>query len=147
MTKYQQFLNSAEIISEDLFNDVINSLPECDIESISFDDTMCLDSQDYIAECIISEILDNWKYAFAEDVDFENKTFSLCDVDSLEDLEEIKNTFDKWTISNYDELYEEIVNDQEENNEYENKMTLFKSYMDDISYEDLKKFLNNYDKK
>lgn len=147
MTKYQQFLNSAEIISEDLFNDIINSLPECDIECISFDDTTFLNSQDYIAECIISEILDNWRYAFVEDVDFENKTFSLADVDSLEDLEEIKNTFDKWTISNYDELYKSIVSDQEENNEYENKMSLFKSYIDDIPYEDLKKFLNNYDKK
>ena len=113
MTKYQEFLNSAEIISEELFNNIINSLPECDITDVTFD-AYNLDSLDEISRCIIDSILNRWDYVYVDDLDFENKTFSLNDVESLEDLEEIKNFFSKWTITNYDELKETIIESEEE---------------------------------
>ena len=116
MTKYQEFLNGAyqeflnrvEIIPEDLFNDIVNNLPEIEISNIDFTNLYEFNSQDNISELIINEILRDWNYCNCYNVDFENKTFELEDVDSLEDLEKIKNIFNKWTISNYDTIKEEL---------------------------------------
>ena len=107
MTKYQQFLNKLHIIPEDLFNDIIKSLPEVNIDDVEFE-VFDADSLNYVANSIISSILYNWNYVFPDCVDVENKTMELCDVESLKDLEEIKNTFTKWTIINYDELVKEL---------------------------------------
>ena len=114
MTKYQEFLNSAGIIPEDLFNEIINSLSNIDIGDIDFSDLYELGSCDEISERIINYKLNDWYYCYSENINFENKTFELYDVESLEDLEEIKNFFNKWTITNYDELKEIITESEEE---------------------------------
>jgi hypothetical protein len=43
MTKYQEFLNTAGIISEDLFNEIVNSLPEYDSNKVDFSNIYMLD--------------------------------------------------------------------------------------------------------
>ena len=142
MTKYQQFLESIGVIPEDSFNEVINSLPEVDIDLIDFELDEA-DSLDNIAEQIITYILQDWAFVYIENVDFENKTFSLEDVDSLEDLEEIKNTFTKWTITNYDDIVEQLKEEEKESEEDKE----FKSFLNEIRYkanvEQLRKFIDS----
>ena len=114
MTKYQEFLNSARIIPEDLFNEIVNSLPNIDIADIDFSDLYELDSCDEISEYIINYKLNDWNYCYSENTNFENKTFELNDVEFSEDLEEIKNFFNKWTIANYEELKRDIEEKEKE---------------------------------
>ena len=143
MTKYQEFLEQSCIISEDLFNEVVNSLPEYNIKDTAFDTLYEYNSQDEIASEIISSILLKWHCVTCEDVDFEKRIFTLIDVESLEDLEEIKNTFSKWTISNYEECREMLLSYQEE----KNKKELIDNFdLSRIPLKDLKEFLNKYDK-
>jgi hypothetical protein len=144
MTKYQEFLNSVGIISEDLFDEIVNSLPNIDIIDIDFSDLYGLGSCDEISEYIINYKLNDWNYCYSENIDFENKTFELCDVESLEDLEEIKNFFSKWTITNYDELKETITESEEEDKKRDKIDKLIQEIRykcDDI--DKLEKFVNS----
>ena len=143
MTKYQEFLESARVITEDLFNEVVNSLPECDLTKIAFDEMYDLDSQDEIAEMIINFILSDWNYVTSEEVNFEQKTFQLTDVECYKDLEEIVKLFSEWTITNYDEIKEWSL-EQEKNKE---KDILIHNYdFSNIPLEDIKEFLKKYEK-
>lgn len=142
MTKYQQFLDSLDIIQEDLFNEIIENLPEVDINLIRFDidDSYSVDG---ISMQIITHILESWSYVYVEDVDFENKTFELYDCTSLEDLEEIKNTFSNWTIINYDDIVEELkseIEENEKNMEFENLINIIR-YKANV--EQLKSFVDS----
>ena len=128
MTKYQQFLESIDIIPEDLFNKVIDSLPEVDIDLIDFELNEA-DSLDDIVNQIITYILQDWDCVYVDSLDFENKTFSLEDVQSLNDLNEIKEVFSKWTISNYDELKEDLEKEvqlSKEEKEFDNLINTIK---------------------
>jgi hypothetical protein len=142
MTKYQEFLNKANIISEDLFNDIINSLPDFDMEDTEMDNLFDYNSQDEIAAEIIATILQNWNYVTCENVDFERRTFDVCDVDSREDLEEIKSTFSNWTITNYDECLEEIKEIEEDQAKDEKREGLLNYIRNHASIEDLENFAN-----
>ena len=144
MTKYQEFLDSAGIITEDLFNEIVNSFPNIDIVNIDFSDLYNLASCDAISEYIINYKLNDWDYCYSENTNFENKTFELIDVDFLEDLEEIKNFFSKWTITNYDELKKEIIESEEENkklNKTEKLIQEIRCKCDNI--DKLEKFVNS----
>lgn len=143
MTKYQQFLESIGVISEDLFNEIIDSLPEVDIDSIDFELNDELDSLDEIARHIISYILQNWDYVYVDELDFERKTFVLEDVQSLDDLKEIKETFSKWTITNYDDLVEQFKEEENEDREYTEFESLLNKIRFNASIEQLKKFADN----
>lgn len=148
MTKYQEYLDKYGILSEDLFNEVVNSLPEYDSEDLDFCD--CFDStQDEVSRCIVNAILIRWEPVYAYATNFENKTIELDGVDSLEDLENIKNKFSKWTISNYDDLKNVILEAEEENKkdkEYSEKKHLVDSIIDNISIDELKEIVKKYDK-
>ena len=139
MTKYQQFLESIGIIPEDLFNEIIDSLPEVDIDLIDFE-LDGADSLDDIAEQIISYILQDWEYVYVEELDFENKTLTLEDVQSLKDLEEIKETFSKWTITNYDDLVEQFEEENEDDKEFE---SLINKIRFNATIEQLRKFVDS----
>ena len=138
MTKYQQFLESIGIIPEDLFNEIIDSLPEVDVDLIDFD-LNGADSLDDVAEQIISYILQDWEYVYVEELDFENKTLTLDDVESLKDLEEIKETFSKWTITNYDDLVEQFEEENEDDKEFE---SLINKIRFNATIEQLRKFVD-----
>lgn len=143
MTKYQEFLNKANIISEDLFDDIINSLPDFNMEDTEMDNLFDYNSQDEIAAEIIATILQRWNYTTCEEVDFDRKTFEIVDVESEKDLEEIKNTFSKWSISNYDECLEEI-REIEANNAKDEKIEKLISFIrNHASVEELEKFVNS----
>ena len=141
-TKYQQFLESIGVITEDLFNEVIDSLPEIDIDLVNFELDEA-DSSNAIAIQIITYILQDWDYVYVDDIDFKHKTFLLEDVNSLEDLEEIKNTFTKWTITNYDDIVEQLKEEEKESEEDKE----FESLLNEIRYkanvEQLKKFVDS----
>ena len=142
MTKYQQFLESIGIIPEDLFNEVIDSLPEVDIDLIDFELNEA-DSLDNIAEQIITYILQDWDYVYVDSLDFENKTFSLEDVQSLNDLNEIKEVFSKWTISNYDDIVEQLEEEGKESEEDKEFESLLNKIRYKANIEQLRKFIDS----
>jgi hypothetical protein len=142
MTKYQEFLNKAHVISEELFYEIVDSLPEYDNEKTSFEDLYEFDSQDEIASEIIATILLNWPWVTCENVNFESKSFDLVDVQSLKDLEEIKETFSKWTINNYDQCKESCIVIENE----EEKADFIRNYdFSNVPLEELKEFLKQYE--
>ena len=142
MTKYQQFLESICVIPEDSFNEVINSLPEVDIDLIDFELDEA-DSLDNIAEQIITYILQDWAFVYIENVDFENKKFSLEDVDSLEELEEIKNTFTKCNITHKEDIVKQLKNEEKESEEDKEFESLLNKIRYKANIEQLKKFINS----
>lgn len=140
MTNYQKFLESVGIIPEESFNEVIESFPVFDLDSIDFAEMY--ESEDEVARCIIdyflSDIGDGLLYS--DDVDFENKTFTIYGtINSQEDLSKIKNTFTKWTINDYDDIVDQIEEDQ--------SIKEVESLIDKIrrcaSIEQLKNFVNS----
>ena len=143
MTNYEYYLSKCNILPEDLFNDVVNSLPECNIQDIDFD-VYNMDSQNEIATFIINYILSNWDSVYSEEVDFEDKTFFLEDCESLEDLKEIDERFanTNWSIINYEDIKEEIQESDRKENEEIKKRSLFISIINDISLKDLEEFVN-----
>lgn len=143
MTKYQQFLEKIGIISEDLFNEVIDSLPEVDIDLVDFELNDELDSLDEIARYIISYILHNWDCVYVDELDFERKKFVLEDVQSLDDLKEIKETFSKWTITNYDNLVEQIKEEENEDREYAEFKSLLNKIRFNATIEQLRNFVDS----
>lgn len=143
MTKYQEFLNKANIISEDSFNDIIETLPDFNMEDAEMDNLFDYNSQDEIAAEIIATILQRWNYTTCEEVDFDKKTFEIVDVESEKDLEEIKNTFSKWSISNYDECLEEIKEIEEDQAKDEKREGLLNYIRNHASVEELEEFVNS----
>ena len=142
MTKYQQFLESIGVIPEDLFNEVIDSLPEIDIDSVNFELDE-ISSLNDVALQIIRYILQDWDYVYVEDLDFENKTLLLDDVNSLEDLEEIKNTFTKWTITNYNDIVKQLEEEKKESEEDKEFESLLNKIRHKANIEQLKKFIDS----
>lgn len=148
MITYKDFLSINEIVSEEDFNKVLESFSDIDInpEFTSFDDIY---TQDDIATGLINGFIsENYLYAYADDVNFENKTFEICDVDNINDLEEIKESFTNWTIRNFDEVKNDLIEEEKERNEdskYLQKMNLIYNVIDKIPVEDLKNFISKYE--
>ena len=104
MITYSEFLEKIGIIDEYDFDEIVESLPECDINDVDFDIYSCCDKQD-IANSVIDGILSNgWNLVWADIIDVDNYSFEINDVECLSDLEEIKETFSEWTISNYEKI-------------------------------------------
>ena len=143
-SKYEQFLENCNIISEDKFIEIVESLPEVDLDKADFESLYYLDVEDDIAKAIIDVIVADWQYAYCEIADFENKTFELSDIESLEDLEEIKDYFSKysdWTIENYDDLKEEL---EQESKQTDNKEKLLYMISSNATLSDLEKIVKEY---
>ena len=109
-TKYEQFLKNLNPILEDSFNEIINSLPEFDLNEIYYDSIITFDSDTLIYDAF-DIILRKWDSVFTDDIDIPKKEVYLYDVESLKDLEEINELFSKygWTIRNYSEIKEGII--------------------------------------
>lgn len=143
-SKYEQFLENCNIISEDKFLEIVESLPEVDLDKADFESLYYLDVEDDIAKAIIDVIVADWQYAYCEIADFENKTFELSDIESLEDLEEIRDYFSKysdWTIENYDDLKEEL---EQESKQTDNKEKLLYMISSNATLSDLEKIVKEY---
>lgn len=146
MTKYQQFLEKLFIISEDQFDEIIKEFPDIDISLLelnSYDDN----NVDDVARAFIEVILRDYDYAYPDELDFEARTISIEDVESLEDLESIKQKLSNWNITNYSELREYLLQEEKENEkcvEHQKKMNLITNTIDNIPIEDLKEFIEKY---
>ena len=140
MTKYEQFLDKAGVISEESFDEIIDSLPDFDIDDADFSNLYDFSSKNEILESIFSVILNQWNYVYVDNLDFDSKTVELDDVETIEDLEEIKNTLSKWTISNYEDLKKSI---NEENKENDEKSLLISLIMD-LDINKLKEIVDKY---
>jgi hypothetical protein len=139
MITYKDLLKKCNVISEEDFNKIIDSLPEFDdLESIpdltDFDDVVLV----FIEE-ILSRLFD---YVYPDSIDFDNLELELGDVQSVEDLEEIKSTFSNWTITNYDECLEEIKEIEEDQAKDEKREGLLNYIRNHASIEDLENFAN-----
>ena len=149
MITYSEFLEKIGIIDEYDFDEIVESLPECDINDVDFDIYSCCDKQD-IANPVINGILNNnWNLVWADNIDADNYSFEVNDVECLSDLEEIKETFSKWTISNYEEMKNDLLKEEKSDKMYKErkeKEGLFNSIIDKISLDDLKKLVNDYTK-
>jgi len=147
MTKYQQFLEKINIISEETFNEIVDEFPNVDIEELDF----CyndFDTVDDVARAFIDVVLKEYDYAYPEELDFEARTISIEDVESLEDLESIKQKLSNWNITNYSELREYLLEEEKANEkdaEHQKKMNLITNTIDNIPIEDLKEFLKKYE--
>ena len=146
MTKYQQFLEKICVISEDEFDEIVKEFPDIDISLLelnSYDDN----TVDDVARAFVEVILRDYDCAYPDELDFEAKTISFEDVESLEDLKSIKQRFSNWNITNYAELKEYLLQEEEENKEnaeHQKKMNLIADTIDNIPIEDLKEFIEKY---
>ena len=133
MIIYEEFLNAFGVISESEFDSVVNSFSiELDItclDSIYFSIEEC--DSDNLARCIITHLIYNCaKYAYVDDIDFDNKTVSIGDIKNLEELEKVKDILKGWTISNY----QDIINSIQENEKIEKENKEFDSLIETIKY-------------
>lgn len=146
MTKYQQFLEKLFIISEDQFDEIVKEFPDIDISLLelnSYEDN----TVDDVARAFIEVILRDYDYAYPDELDFESRTISIEDIESLEDLESIKQKLSNWNITNYGELREYLLEEEKENKkdaEHQKKMNLITNTIDNIPIEDLKEFIEKY---
>ena len=140
MITYEEFLNKSNIISEDLFDDIVSTLPNIDIEDVDFSDVYEFDSQDEISSVIISAILAKWDWVTCSDVNFEKRTFYLDDVQSIKDLEEIKETFVNWNITNYEEALEWCKENEKNERENEEREKIIMHLRHNATIEQLRKF-------
>ena len=146
MITYSEFLEQINIIPESEFNEIIESLPDCDINDVEFDSYNCNDDRD-IADAVINGILNNWNLAWTDSIDVDNRSFEVYDVECLSDLEEMKETFSEWTISNYEEMKNDLLEEEKSDEIYKErkeKEGLFNYIIDEISLDDLKKLVNDY---
>ena len=140
---YKEYLEANDIISEGDFIEVMEWLPDVDIDFGRVDWCDYTQNHETLAHDIINEILYRWDYAYAEDVNWENKTIEIGDVRSVEDLNELKETFSKWTISNYDDLKQELeenIKQHKEEEEFEDLVCLVR---EKASLEQLREFLKS----
>lgn len=140
MITYKEFLEKANIISEDLFDDIVRTLPDVEIEDVSFDDIYEFDSQDEIASTIIAAILNKWDWVTCSDVNFERRTFCLDDVQSEKDLKEIVETFTNWTITNYEEALEWCKENEKNEREEEEREKILMHLKYNATIEQLRNF-------
>lgn len=141
MSKYQEFLDYIGILSEEEFNKIVESLPEFNLQELDFVAESY--SSDDVVEAIMDYLMKSYDYAFIEYADFDNKSFILNGVKTLDELESIKNLFKGWKIENY----EEVLDDIKENEEYRNKENLLNKLSSICTTEKLEEIVSNYDKK
>ena len=148
MITYQEFLENIGIISEDDFNEVVESLPDTDIDLVSFDQ---YEDQDSLACSILgSFLINNYNSVYLYGIDFYRKELTLEDVNSLEDLEELKETLTGWTITNYDALKKILEERERENEKYRlinKKHKLLNSLAESLTLEQIQEIIEKYGNK
>lgn len=154
-TKYQEFLNKIKIVSEDKFNKVVELFPDVEIDSLEIEDledvievnerdTEVLDN---LSRIFANSVLNKYNYAWVDDINFSNKEMTLEDIDTLEDLKEIKKKLSNWTIENYKEIkrsLEEEKREEEENRINSKKKNLLFSVIDYITLEEATEIHDKY---
>ena len=146
---YKIFLDKIDVISEESFTELMDSLPELDLKTIDID-RYDLEFIDDLARQIIDWILgEKWEYVYVDSIDFDTKSLELADVQSLEDLKEINEYLKDWTIDNYDSLEETLKEEAEErtlNKENFEKERILKSLCENLTLDEIKKLAEIYGK-
>lgn len=110
MITYKDFLKTiVDVPSEEEFNEIIEKLPP--IENLPSDFEFDLSYDILINKLIDKGLLKDYAEAYTDDVDLDLKEVWINDFESLEDLEEVKNLFEKygWTLKTYEEEKESIL--------------------------------------
>lgn len=141
MITYNDFLNKLNIPSEEEFNEIIENIPPFEKLSDDFD----FDSNwDNLVEQLFNYgvLGDEIPYAYADNIDYENKSVYIRDLENLEELEKInKILIDAgWTLKNYED--DKKFFEAEEFSEKE-KEELLKELRNSASIEQLKEFVKN----
>lgn len=113
MNSYLNFIKNLYCpISEEAFKEMMESLPEKDID---FDNIEFFGGWDqpHDIDTVVGDILDyliaeKWEESCTEEVDFVNKTFSLEYVPTVKVLKEIKEYFPKWKITNEQKIVDAL---------------------------------------
>lgn len=105
---YNDYLLKCNVLTEEEFNTIISLFPRVNDEDVDIDEYSGRDYDDLCKE-ICNAFLIQFDYAYCDSVDYINRTLVIEDVNTFEDLEEIKKTLSKWTIKNYDLLKKEIT--------------------------------------
>lgn len=142
---YKEFLEFAGIISEKDYKEVLNTLPNIEYDEDDLECPFYLNSKEEIAESFFrAMIYNNWNWCYLDSLDLETKTICICDVKSLEDLEDIKNKISPWVISNYEDLKSDLLEDLEVDKK---KASLISKLCKLISIEELESLVKKYEKK
>ena len=155
MVTYNDFLSALGIIGESDFDNILKSLPENgeylneeDLNQTSLDADEMTDINCVVLALADIYINDNFEYAYIEDINFNNKTIELGDVNTLEDLDNIVKAFNNYTIVNYDDLkntiLEEIAESEKEQEDCK-KRKLLTSLADKLSLEEIESLVKNYE--
>ena len=155
---YKKYLEGINVLQEEEFNKILEILPTDLLDqaftNLKNDGTLygCFDSTsdiDDVASDLVNLILQDIKYVYCEDFTISEASMYISDVDSLEDLKEIKNRFPKITISNYNDLKEWIFEEEKENlreQEYIEKKKLLTFLGEHIDIETLRKLAKSFGK-
>ena len=141
MITYKEFLEHSDVISEEEFNNLVNTLPEIEnLDDFSVDVT---DIED-VAMILIDTILKDFDWVYVDSINVDKLELELGDVKSVEDLEEIKKLFSKWEITNYEELKSDLEQEEKEAEEQKGFNTLINIIRSKASLEDLEKIIKEY---
>jgi len=143
---YKRFLSNAGVISEENFNNILNSIaPIIDLKMFNTIDFDITDDEDGIARSFFDLYLSYYDWAYIDSISYNLKTIELSDVKSLEDLEDIKSDFDsiRWIIKNYDELKETLEEEEKEEREAEERVDLVNK-IQSLPIEKLKEIVEKY---
>lgn len=140
MKPFEIYLESFGIVSEEVFNELINQLPKVNFNEVYFDDYES-DSEGIVNAIMEQFLRENTKIACVRKLNFNDKEIDIVDIEDYEELGKVKSILLSygWNISNLDYL-ESIISENKEEHEYENLLSQIK---DKATIEQLKKFVSN----
>lgn len=146
---YKQFLAGLNILSEDEFKEVLEQFPGIEIDFSTLRPEYNVTQEELAFYIFENVVFNRWNGIFVEDTYWDNKLVILWDVQSIQDLEEIKATFPMWTIENYNEIIENIKEKEKESKESQNRLQKDKllNCLKQLSCEQLEKIIVDNDLK
>lgn len=135
MNMYKKYLEKIGVMSETEFNELLDLFDKSVTEDFNewrIDSEYMMNSDD-LAESLINHYIETHLNIQSNDwyvwyVNVESKEFEISGIDCVEDLLAIKEAFPKWTIVNYDELYEALSIENSENSIIDNIITRLNSF-------------------
>lgn len=135
MNMYKKYLEKIGVMSETEFNELLDLFDKSvteDFNELRLDSEFIMHSDD-LAESIINHYIETHldiqsNNCYVWYVSAEPREFELSGIDYIEDLLAIKDAFPKWTIVNYDELYEALSIRNSESSIINNIITRLSSF-------------------
>ena len=144
MLKYIDYLNGASryygLLNEDEFNEIVERF---NINSINYSDfDFSGDDLEYyiVRKLLLEKFGDRFWVDEIDDNDIVIEPYNLEALDILDDVKEFLKSFG-YTLINYDNLKEELLEEAKANNTLYQKAKLL---IDDFSSDELKEFIEKY---